>query len=121
MAKKNSELYLYLARRDKTGVRIIATLSGNELFPTRLELAKLGNLNLPQTWYKQIYQIMYDSRMLWEPWIQSVEDFQKFRADLKKRGFSKIPVSNQPEFTNSTVQTQMVNTSFLPQSKTMLR
>ena len=121
MATKITDLYLYLARRDKAGIRILARLKSTNRLPTILDEAGLISLQLPSSWYKEISQTIYESRMLWEPWIQSVTTFEEFRNSLKKRGYTNIPVSSQPEFIVSTVETQIVNVSRLPQNKTMLR
>lgn len=122
MAEKTTNLYLYLARRDKKGIRIVAKFTGRMLLPTRLDTSGLKSLQLPEAWYTQINQIIYDNRMLWEPWIQSWDDtFEQLRVSLKKRGYTNIPISPQPEFTSSTVTNQKVNISYLPQRKTMLR
>ena len=121
MATKITDLYLYLARRDKAGIRILARLKSTNRLPTILNEAGLISLQLPSSWYKEISQTIYESRMLWEPWIQSVTTFEEFRNSLKKRGYTNIPVSSQPEFIVSTVETQIVNVSRLPQNKTMLR
>lgn len=121
MATETSNLYLYLARRDKTGIRIVAKLIGLKQSPVRLDSAGLLSLQLPPTWYNQFNQTIYDNRMLWEPWIQSVDTFENFRAELKKRGYSNIPTSSQPEFTMSTIQSMTANVSYLPNQKTMIR
>lgn len=121
MATKTTDLYLYLARRDKAGIRILARLKSTNRLPTILDETGLISLQLSPSWYKEISQIIYESRMLWEPWIQSVTTFEDFRNSLKKRGYTNIPVSSQPEFIVSTVETQIVNVSRLPQNKTMLR
>lgn len=121
MATKTVNLYLYLARRDKSDIRLIAKLVGREQLPIRLDDAGLLSLQLPPTWYTQFSQTIYDNRMLWEPWIQSIDTFENFRAALKKRGYKNIPVSSQPEFTASTVQTTTVNVASLPSRKTMIR
>lgn len=121
MATETFNLYLYLARRDKTGIRIIAKLTGREQLPVRLDDAGLLSLQLPPAWHTEFSQLIYDNRMLWEPWIQSVSDFESFRAGLKKRGYKNIPVSSQPEFTASTVQSTTVNVAYLPNQKTMIR
>lgn len=121
MATKITDLYLYLARRDKAGIRILARLKSTDRLPIILNEAGLSSLQLSPSWYKEISQIIYESRMLWEPWIQSVTTFEDFRNSLKKRGYTNIPVSSQPEFIVSTVETQIVNVSRLLQNKTMLR
>jgi len=121
MKKNNSDLYIYLARRDKSGVRIIAKLKGKEQLPTRISIEDLANFQLPVAWYNTISQILYDNRMLWEPFIQSVDTFDNFRNNMKTRGYSNIPLSSQPEFTVSTIQNQHVNLSSLPKFTTMIR
>lgn len=121
MATETTNLYLYLARRDNAGIRIIAKLTGREQLPVRLDDAGLLSLQLPTTWHTQFSQIIYDNRMMWEPWIQSVTSFNDFRAALKKRGYTNIPISSQPEFTASTVKSTAVNVSYLPNQKTMIR
>jgi len=78
-------------------------------------------LQLPVGWEAQLEQIIFDSRMLWEPWIESSDSFEYFRSSLKIRGFSNIPVSAQPEFVPAAVQVPTVNMSHLPIKTTMLR
>ena len=116
-----TNLYLYLARRDKKGIRIIARLTGQKQSSVRLDDASLLSLQLPSIWHTQFSQIIHDNRMMWEPWIQSVSSFDDFRKTLKKRGYTNIPLSNQPEFTASTVKTTIVNVAYLPNQKTMIR
>ena len=121
MSNKNYTLYLYLARRDKSAIRIIAKLKGQEQIPIRIKIEDLVTFQLPVVWYNTISQIIYDNRMLWEPFIQSVDKFEDFRSQLKIRGYSNIPLSAQPEFTLSTIQNQVVNLSNLPKLTTMIR
>lgn len=121
MARETVNLFIYLGRRDKTGIRIIAKVVGREQSSVRLTDEGLLSLQLPSSWYTEISQIIYDDRMQWEPWIESVSDFETWRASLKKRGYSNIPVSSQPEFTQSKVQSVQVNVTYLPAKKKMLR
>lgn len=119
MTIKTTDLYLYLGKRNKGGIRILAKFQGRPQLAVRIE--DLGPLQLPIGWEGQLEQIIFDSRMLWEPWIESVSSFDDFRASLKVRGYSNIPVSAQPEFVPATVQIPIVNVSHLPYKKTMLR
>jgi len=114
-------LYLYLARRDKSDIRIIAKLTGQKQLAVRLNDDGLSSLKLPHDWFTKISQIIYDDRMLWEPWIQSADNFENFRESLKKRGYKNVPISGQPEFTASTIQKTTVNVSGLPGKKIMIR
>jgi hypothetical protein len=119
MAQKLSDLYLYLGKRDKAGVRFIAKFQGREQLPTRLD--DINSLQLPTGWAGQIDQIIFDARMNWEPWIESSDSFEELRSALKVRGYTNVPVNSQSEFTPANVQIPVVNTSYLPKKTTMLR
>lgn len=114
-----SNLYLYLARRDKVGIRILAKFQGRNQLAVRLE--DISGLQLPDNWQAKLTQIIYDARMMWEPWIESAEDFDELRQKFKIRGYSQIPVTGQPEFTISSIQTPTINVSNLPKKTTMIR
>ena len=119
MATKTTDLYLYLGRRDKSGIRILAKFQGRPQLPLRVE--DLGPFQLPAGWTNQLEQIIFDSRMLWEPWIESSDTFDELRSNLKTRGYLNVPVSAQPEFTSAASQTPTINVSHLPRKTTMLR
>lgn len=119
MAQTLHDLYLYLARRDKTGVRILVKMQSREMLPVRIE--DISTLNLPTGWEGQINQIIFDARMLWEPWVESADTYEELRASLKVRGYTNIPVNSQPEFTAANVQVPTVNVSYLPRKTTMIR
>ena len=118
MKKQSTELYLYLARRDKKGIRILAKFQGQKQLPTNID--DFSSLQLPVAMHKQLTQTAYDSRMMWESKIESAESFQDLRAKLKARGYTGVPINPQPEFMAG-VQSHVVNTSQLPQKTTMLR
>jgi len=119
MAVKSTDLYFYLGRRDKGGIRILAKFQGRHQLAVRVD--DLAPLQLPVGWETQLEQLVFDSRMLWEPWIESAETFDDFRASLKIRGYSNVPVSAQPEFVPATIQMPTVNVSHLAHKTTMLR
>jgi hypothetical protein len=119
MAIKSTDLYFYLGRRDKGGIRILAKFQGRPQIAVRVD--DIGPLQLPVGWETQLEQIVFDSRMLWEPWIESADTFDDFRASLKIRGYSNVPVSAQPEFIPATIKIPTVNMSHLPRKTTMLR
>ena len=113
-----NNLYLYLGRRDKKGIRILAKFQGTSQMATRIDnLAAL----IPPELAGPINQIIYDSRMMWEPWIESADSYNDLRASLKMRGYSGVPVSPQPEYSPAATQKPIVDTSSLPQRTTMLR
>ena len=110
--------YLYLGKRDKTGVRILAIFQSYPQLSTRI--TSLKTLNLPETWLPQLNQIIFDSRMLWEPWIESADTYDILKFKLRSRGYSNIPNSSKPEFNLATSQTPVINTSNLPAKKIMI-
>lgn len=113
------DIYLYLTKRDKTGVRIITKFQGGKQTPIRLTNDYLNKLQLPSILNVEISQIISDNKMLWEPWIQSVETFDDFVTNLKNSGYKNIPNLNRQELKFST--TQLINVKYLPQNNTMLR
>jgi hypothetical protein len=118
MATNSSELYIYLARRDKTAIRILMKVVGNPVLATRI--TDINLLNLPAEKANKVSQIIYDNRMLWEPWIESSSSFDNLRAALKTRGYQNIPMSPQPEISSSN-GISSVSTANLPKQQTMLR
>jgi hypothetical protein len=116
---KITNVYLYLAKRDKSGIRILAKFQGRSQLAVRI--TELSSFQLPTGWEGQLNQIIYDSRMLWEPWIESSTSYDELRAAFKIRGYSNIPINSQPEFTASVSSTPVVNLSNLPKKITMIR
>lgn len=119
MAQTLSDVYLYLGKRDKSGIRFLAKFQGRKQLATRVE--NIAPLILPNGWTEQIEQIVFDARMEWEPWVESADSFDELRAALKIRGFKNVPINSQSEFTPANVQTPQVNMNHLPKKTTMMR
>jgi hypothetical protein len=119
MASKTQTLYLYLARRDKSSVRILGVVLGTEILPSRVE--SIDSLNLPVAWNDQVKKIVYDNRMLWELWIESADSYELLKKSLTTRGYSNLPMSGQPEFSGANYSTPTVNVSSLPTKTIMVR
>lgn len=58
--------------------------------------------------------------MLYEPWIESAENYQDLRDRLKNRGFTRLPVSEQP-ITSNLMNIPLSNTGNLKQQKIMMQ
>jgi hypothetical protein len=113
-------LWLYLARRDSKGVKILATLSGRRQSPVRLTDTSL--LSLPSPWKTRIDQLIFEERMLWEPWIETADNFEDLKDSLKGRGYTELPVSGQALFSRADfLSFPEVNVNRLPKQKVMLR
>lgn len=115
-------IFLYLGRRDKSDVKILAKLKGVKQPPNRLtENLQSYNLNLSDTWTHQLSETIYDNRMLWEPWLESASSYEELRSKLRQRGYKNIPMIDSPILDITKSQIPVINTSFLPQKKSMVQ
>ena len=86
------KLYLYLARRDKKGIRVLSVISGNDYFPpTRVN--SIEELGLPDKMKSVISKEILENKMLWELWIEGAENYASLRNALKKRRYKNLPSS----------------------------
>jgi len=103
MAKqKLVDFYFYFVKRDKRGIRIIAKFLSTEQAATRITDENIKNLAIPTDILATINQKMYDSRMLWEPWVETSDTYENMKILFKKRGYTNIPISSQAEIFVST-------------------
>lgn len=114
-----SDLYLYLARLDKTDVRILLKLRSPSILPSRYD--NLNALGVPEPYLSAIQQVIVDNRLLWEPWVETADSYNELKVSLKNRGYNNLPTSGKPEFIITDVATSSVNPNNLPQKKIMIR
>lgn len=124
MAKKKDEIgtiWLYMAKRDKKGVYILARLKGR--YQSRVKVTDIEVLNLPKNWEIEIKKIIKEDRMNWEPFVESADTFDDLKELLKKRGYTRLPVNGQALFPKKSVDitSPYVDVNRLPSSKTMIR
>ena len=112
---KKLDLYLYLARRDKQGVRIISKFISRPQNLTLVTDENIANLFIPSNYLNDIKQKIYESRMLWECWVETCDTFENFKVLLSKRGYSNIPISPRPEINTSfiTLNNKLENKRFM--------
>lgn len=113
------DLYIYLLRRDKKGVKILSLIKGKPLIPTKIVDA--AELNLPGNLAKEINNAIFDSRMMWECWAETTDTFENLRKSLTKRGYVNIPSSNQPELKYSGSKLPVANVSKISKQSVMLQ
>lgn len=87
-------LYLYLASRDKRGIKLVTILQSAQ--PVNASLTDLGKLRLPQVWETQIRRIIYDNRILYEPRLETARSYNDLKAKLVNRGFRDLPMGATP-------------------------
>lgn len=120
MAVNDAIVWIYLGRRDKTGVILLAQFNGKKIIPSRIE--NVDDLKLPHDYNVFIKQKIIDYKLLWEPWIESSSDYASLRYQLKKRGFKNVPLSNYVQYgMRTTSSLPDINTKNIKQMKTMVR
>ena len=88
------KIYLYLARRDKSAVKILSILQGQTIPATRV--GDIKDLNLAKSLETKIGTIVHENRIYWETWIESAESNTELKKRLVKRGYKDIPLTGQP-------------------------
>jgi hypothetical protein len=111
------KIYLYLARRDKKGVRVLGVFKGNEISLVRNP--DLNSMSLPAVMANEIKREVHDNRMLWELWAESVESYEVLKKNLKNRGYSNMPIHSSP--IRAKRQDVIADTSQINGQRTMLR
>jgi hypothetical protein len=89
-------LYLYLAKRNKSQIKILSVLRGGECPPIRVTDVK--KLSLPLSLTAKLEKQIHEDRMQWEPWIESAESYTALAKSLQKRGFKSLPLCGSPMF-----------------------
>lgn len=109
------KIYIYLTKRDKTTIKVLTVVKGNKCPPMKIK--DVNDLKLPEELTDTLKQSIEENKMLWEPWIESANDFQELRNNLKKRGIKKPPMHSAPGHKPSNVEIKTNNNK----SKSMLR
>jgi hypothetical protein len=118
MKKSNLKtLWMYLARRDKKGVKIISKFYSRDIDPIVIDDLKI--FNLPSSWYGKIKSYIDDNLIYWEPWIQTAVNFDELKTNLKKRGYSELPANGSPMIL--VTPTLFVNSNFFAKQPTMIQ
>lgn len=99
MKQELFNLYLYLARRDKSSIRLLCRFLSQKQSAERV--LSVDNFPIENNIKNAINQILYDSRLEWELWKESFLNYEDFKYSLRKRGYKGIPISSQPEIINS--------------------
>jgi hypothetical protein len=115
-------IYLYLARRDKKGIKILTAFKGDKI--GRTSVSDIKKLGLPEDLAQSISSTVHENRMLWEVWLESADNFNKLREKLIKKGYSNLPIKanliHQPKNFTKPTQTIVANLPLKP-LKTMIK
>lgn len=96
-----SRLYLYLARRDRKGARVVMVLNGPETNPVRV--SDLKSLQLPPDVFDSVNNIIFENRMFWELWIESAANYEDLKKSLHQRGYRDLYVTSKPLYDGSSL------------------
>lgn len=113
---KNKTAYLYLARRDKKGAKLVARLQSSIDVVSRVE--NIGLLNLPPNIENDVKKIAYDNRMQWELWIETIDSYESLRKSLAKRGYTQVSLNPVPMLSGMKLKVNEVKLNKPP--KTMI-
>ena len=118
---QETKIWVYLTKRDKKGIRFLSEFKGKEeIPPTRI--TDFSNLGLQANYIQQLDQVIYESRLLWESWMESADSFDEITTKLKRRGYSNLPISFIPEIgSNNFALAPVINTYEIEKTKLMLR
>ena len=115
-----NRIFVYLARRDKKGLKVIMNLQGMTTPATRL--TDMGALRLTPEVVVELQSIIHEHRMDWEPWIESADNYEELRQKLVRRGYSQLPLKSEPLHSESSYNNPHVaDTRTMGAQKTMLR
>lgn len=110
-------LWLYSARRDKKGVKILSKFYSRDIDPIIVDDLKI--FNLPSSWYGKIKTYLDDNITYWQPWAQTADTFEDLKENLKKRGYSGLPGNGRPMIL--VTPTLFVNSNLFKKTPTMVQ
>jgi hypothetical protein len=120
MAVNDSILWIYLARRDKTGIKMTSKFRGKKIIPSRIE--RIEDFRLPSEYEDRIKSLIYENRMLYEPWIESADDYATLVQNLKLRGYTNVPISGKLLYSlNMNGYPPEISVGNIPVKNTMIR
>lgn len=77
-------------------MRILAVLNSSKTYPPA-RLKDISHLNLPSQMEGELHTIIHTDRMMWEPWIESAENYEALYKSLRKRHFKRLPSNGVPQ------------------------
>ena len=100
-------------------MRLLCHVGKGKCLPTRL--TDLNRLGIEHKKLTEIKSIVENSKMQWEPWIESAPSFKDLLDKLRRRGYRRLPMCNKTEVDtpHKTVSEHVIRQ--LPNQKTMTR
>lgn len=112
-----NSLYIYLARRDKRGIKVISGFNfKGKAYATRVE--DISRLGLSPQVAGLVSKEAYENRMDYELFIESAESFDDLKISLQNRGYSNLPLQ---QFTGYIGPTNINTNALVTKKSTMIR
>jgi hypothetical protein len=88
---KKNEIYFYLARRDKSGIKFIGRFGHeSDVYATKIDEGVLRSLNMNPKASSELLKEMRENRMEYEMFAETASSFEEIRKSLSGRGYSRI-------------------------------
>ncbi len=86
-------IYLYLAGRDRTNMDLLTIFRGD----CRLRrVSSLSELGLPAEWETALAPHVFSRRMEMEMWAEGAVGIPELHAQMRSRGYTKLPMVVRP-------------------------
>lgn len=88
-----NQIYIYLARRDKKGIKIITNFPNKTFcYPTKININNLEKLQLSNNILNLIKLEFEKDKLTHELYVESATSPSDLRASLVRRGYKNIPL-----------------------------
>lgn len=90
--KAKNQIYVYLAKRDKSSVRVIGEFDyATKVYPTKLDQQAIASLNMNPQAASVVSKEAWNNRMDYELYMESASSFEELKSSLRARGYSHLP------------------------------
>ncbi len=109
-----AKLYMYLGKRDKKGIKVLATFQGD---PKTARVHDVKGLGLDPVSEATILSQIEENKMNWEVWIEPASSYTELKSNLERRGYRDMPLAASPSISFH----QSFDTSKIYQRNTMIQ
>lgn len=96
-----SKLYIYLANRNKNGIKVLNTSSCATQYNS-IKINDVSKIGLENSLEEKISNYYSQHKMNWDLIVETAESFKELKDSLKKRGYYNLPL-----FSSSLFQEQL--------------
>jgi len=116
-----NQIFIYLARRDKKGIKLIANfLHDGKTYPIKIKAENIEDFQLSFQIKNLLYLEIEKNKLEYEMYMESASSFNELKESLRKRGYTNLPIQQfnlRLQDQNQTVNEKL----FLNKKSLMLR